>query len=247
MRDLTLVLPHFNNRGMLAEQHRVWADYPDVLKARLHVIVVDDCSSDAPTPADLPNVGLASSRLYRLLVKVRWNWLACRNLGMSEARTEWRLMTDIDHVLPADTLRRLVDGPLDAANVYRLSRVDAPHPWPYALADCTPYKFHPDTWLVTGSLFERAGGYDERFSGLYGTSGEWRDRVTAVARAEVRLTDVMVRYPREIIADASTPPSVYTRKGDKANDDELKRRREQRALETNWRPLRLSFPWERVA
>src|SRR6516164_6929587 len=42
--DLTLVLPYFQNRGMLAEHYRVWRDYPSDLRARLHVVVVDDCS-----------------------------------------------------------------------------------------------------------------------------------------------------------------------------------------------------------
>ena len=251
MRPLTLVMPHFANLSMLAEHHAVWADYPADLKPYVHVIVVDDCSpkgaATRPTEHTLKDVGLASERLYRLQKKVRWNWLACRNLGMDQAQTEWALMTDMDHVLPAETLRRLVCGDLEAENVYRLSRVDAPRPWPYALMDCKPYKFHPDTWLLTKRTFDRAGGYDERFSGCYGTSGEWRDRVIAVAKAEVRLTQSMVRYPREIISDASTHPSVYTRKGDPKNDAELLARRKQRDLIPDWKPLRLTFPWEFVA
>lgn len=245
MRPITIVLSHFQNAGMLAEQFNVWADYPADLKPYVRVIVVDDASPKGhrPTQQSLRDVGLASVSLYRIVPKVRWNWLACRNLAMSQARTEWALMTDIDHVLPAETLRRLVTGDLNADHVYRLSRVDAPRPWPYALTDCPPYKYHPDTWLLTRETFDRAGGYDERLSGCYGSSGEWRDRVMAVARAEVRLTDVMVRYPREIIPDASTHPSVYTRKGDPKNDAELVARRKKRDLLGDWRPLRLSFPW----
>ncbi len=250
MRELTLVVPHFQNLGMLAEQQKVWMSYPAAVRSLLHVIVVDDCSPKGQRPTSrkigAAVSGLASFRIYRLLEKKRWNWLSCRNLGVEKATTDWVLMTDMDHVLPVETLVRILNGQLDERNVYRFSRVDAPHPWPYALSDCTPYKFHPDTYLLTKDTFEKSGGYDERLSDLYGTSGEYRDRVMMVAKAHVRLEDVMVRYPREIIADASTHPSVYTRKGDAENDAELIRRRAVRALDPNWRPLRGLIPYEEV-
>lgn len=249
MRELTVVYPHYMNLGMLAEQQKVWADYPADLRARLHVIVVDDCSPKGQRPGkkSITVEGLASFRIYRLLEKKRWNWLACRNLGMSQATTQWVLMTDIDHVLPVETLSCILDGmALDERNVYRFSRVDAPRPWPYALSECTSYKYHPDTYLMTRELFDDTGGYDEFLAGLYGTSGEYRDRVFATARAHVMSTDVMIRYPREVIPDASTHPSVYTRKGDYHNDDELIRRREVRGRNPQWRPLRNTIPWELV-
>ncbi len=250
MRELTLVMPHFCNLGQLAEHQRVWMAYPSAVRSLLHVVVVDDCSPKGQRPTSrkigAAVSGLASFRIYRLLEKKRWNWLACRNLGMLKATTDWALMTDMDHVLPLETLVRILSGQLDARNVYRFSRVDAPHRWPYALSDCAPYKFHPDTYLMTTDTFEKSGGYDETLSGLYGTSGEFRDRVLMVANAHVRLEDVMVRYPREIIPDASTPPSVYTRKGDPENDQELIRRRAVRALNPNWRPVRGLIPYEEV-
>lgn len=250
MRELTLVLPFFCNLGMIAEQQRIWSDYPTDLRARLHVVVVDDCSPKGArlSPKALTCEGLASLRAYRLLKKKRWNWLACRNLGAKEATTDWLLLTDIDHVLPQATLQRLLDGPLDPLNVYRFARVDAPHRWPYALETCPPYKPHNDTWLMTRALFfdERIGGYDERLSGCYGTSGEFKDRAFAAARAHVRLAEPVIRYPREIIPDASTLPSVYTRKGDPVNDDELRRRKEVRAQKPNWRPLHGLIPYELV-
>ena len=248
MRPLTLVLPHYMNLGMLAEQQAVWADYPATLKPALHVIVVDDASPKGhrPTMKALRDVRLGSVSLYRIVPKVRWNWLACRNLAVEQAQTDWVLLTDIDHVLPAETLRRLTSGELDELSVYRTARVDAPRSWPYALADCTPYKAHPNTWLMTKGMFNRIGGYDERLSGCYGTDGEFRDRVHATARAVISLSEPMVRYPREVIADASTLPSVFTRKGDHENDADLIERRKKRDKIPGWKPLRLTFPWEFV-
>lgn len=251
-RALTLVLPYYDNAGMLREQQRVWASYPDELRARLHVIVVDDGSPTTPAVAQDVPPGLASFQLFRIGVDIRWNWLACRNLGVEHTKTEWVLLTDMDHVLPVETLQMLVSRKLHDVNVYRLSRVDAPHPWPYALADCTvrhkngQVHIHPNTWLMTREMYrDRIGGYDERLSGCYGTDGEFRDRVHANALRLVLLPDPLIRYGREIIPDAST--TRFKRKNDPDNDAELNRRRQERAREKHWQPLRLTFPWERVS
>lgn len=250
MRELTLVLPYFQNLGMLAEQRKVWADYPVGLRRRLHVVIVDDCSPKGQRPNGKAVCvdGLGSIRLFRLLEKKRWNWLACRNLGARKARTEWLLLTDIDHVVPAQTLARILERSVNEQRVYRFTRVDAPHPWPFSLVDCPDYKMHNDSWLMTRSLFfdDRVGGYDERLSGLYGTSGEFRDRVLAAAGPDIRIDSPLIRYPREVIPDASTHPNVYTRKNDPTNDDELARRKACRGLIPDWRPLHGLVPHEVV-
>jgi hypothetical protein len=243
-RDLTVVLPYYENPGMLQEHERSWATFPAKVRDHLQAIVVDDCSPTRPAVLS-PVTSLASVRLFRILEKRRWNWLACRNLGVSQAATDWVLLTDIDHLLPVETVEYLQGTKLDPMKVYRLSRVDAPRPLPYALSDCASYKIHPNTWLMTRAMFDRIGGYDERLSGCYGTDGEFRDRVNIHARAVVILTQVHIRYPREIIADASTVG--FTRKNDEQNDKDLIARRIERDKISGWRPLRLSFPWERVA
>ena len=239
MTPITLVLPYYRNADMLQEQLRSWAAFPDDVKGCLHAIVVDDGSPKFKAlPAHLIETGLASVRLYRTLVDVRWNWLFCRNLGVAEATTDWVLLTDIDHVLPESTLRALVTEPLETDVVYRFSRVDAPN--------FTPYKPHPNSWFLTRAMFDQIGGYDERFSGFYGTDAEFRDRVQKTARAVVMRDNVLVRYPREVIPDAST--TTYGRKEEQDREN-VKRIREERSAigDGNWRPLRLTFPWERLA
>jgi hypothetical protein len=58
----------------------------------------------------------------------------------------------------------------------------------------------------------------------------------------VMLPFPLIRYPREVIPDAST--TTYGRKEpqDGAN---VPRIRAERALVKDWRPLRVTFPWER--
>lgn len=232
MRDLTLILPYYRNPGMLIKQQETWRAFPADLKAHLHVIVVDDGSPKYRARDVVEPTGIASFRLYRTEADIRWNWLFCRNLGMDQTRTEWNLLTDIDHLLPEWTLRRLLVGPLDPEQVYRFSRVDAPH--------LTPYKPHPNTWLMTATMFDRIGGYDERFSGFYGTDGEFRDRVMATAKAVVMLPDTMIRVPREVIPDAST--THYGRK-EAIDGENVRRIRAERAVLETWRPERVKLPW----
>ncbi len=255
MRDLTIVLPHFMNLGMLEEQQRIWASYPEELRKRLHVIVVDDCSpeADRPTASHFWIEGLGSIRCFRLLSKRRWNWLACRNLGALKACTDWLLLTDIDHGVPVETLTHLLTDRLEERAAYRFKRLVAPRVWPYRLRDCASWKPHNDTWLLTRQLFyfddgedQFVGGYDERLSGCYGTSGEFRDRVQQCASAVVLRDDVILRYPREVIADASTLPTVYARKNDPDNDADLARRKAARATLGRWRPVHGLTPFEAV-
>jgi hypothetical protein len=235
MRPITLVLPYYLNPGMLREQQIQWRAYPSAVRENLHVVIVDDGSPRDPAIAVLEDSEVASLRLYRITVDCRWNWLACRNLGVHVADTSWILLTDIDHVAPAATLRALMSEPLDDRTVYRFSRVDAPA--------MTPYKPHPNSWFLTRKMFRAIGGYDERFSGFYGTDAEFRERVQATARQVTLRADALIRYPRELIADAST--TTYGRKEPQDNEN-VRRIKEERAKINGWRPLRLTFPYERL-
>jgi hypothetical protein len=246
VKDLTYICAYFENPGMLREQQAIWAAYPANLRKRFHVIVTDDCSPTFPARDVFKSSGIASQRLFRAGVHRRWDWLFCRNLGAEQASTEWILLTDIDHALPAESLDSLLSKDLNPMTAYRFCRVDAPRPWPYALTDCPPYKKHNDSWLMTRELFfhPKIGGYDERLSGCYGSSSDFTGRVQiATGHTDLMLPETLIRYPREIIADASTLPSTYTRKGDKENDLELDRRKNERAKTSGWRPKRLTIPY----
>jgi hypothetical protein len=233
VRDLTFICAFFENQGMLLEQQRMWASYPPDLRRHFHAIVTDDCSPDGreAKPVFEP-VDIASYRLFRAQEKKRWNWLFARNLGVQEATTEWVLLTDIDHVLPIATLRWIVEARLDPTIVYRFSRVDAPN--------LTPYKPHPNTWMMTRAMFDKVGGYDERFSGYYGSDSEFRERVQEAASCVMMQPQALIRYPREVIADAST--TTYQRKA-KEDGVNVPRIKEARSKIEKWRPLRVQLPY----
>lgn len=233
-RPFTLILPYYLNPTQLQRQYARIAAYSPDVREDLSLIVCDDGSPNAPAVPPDDDLGIRSFQLYRVEIDIRWNWLTCRNIGVHHADTDWVLMTDIDHEMPEQTARRIQRKYLDENHVYRFNRVDAP--------DLTPYKPHPNTWLMTKVMFDKIGGYDERFSGAYGSDGEFRDRVRRNANV-VMLKDVMIRVPREVVPDAST--TTYLRKQPEDHEGVTK----ARALiaQEGGPPRRRSFPYHRVA
>lgn len=242
MKPITLVLPYYENAGMLAIHQDGWARLPAEIKAHLHVIVIDDCSPQSPALAVHKDCGLASHRLYRIGVDKRWNWLICRNLGAKVAETEWLLLTDIDHTAPEETLRLLMTDRHDPKTAYRCARRNAP--------DLHPYHPHPDSYFLTRKLFWQTGGYDERYSGYYGYGSDIRHRIVKVATGLVQLDCHLVRWPREVQWDASVPREIdgkVTRKTPEDAEGLARVRAMIAALpEAERRPKVLMLPYERL-
>jgi len=246
---ITIINPYYDNPSMLIRQFRQWGSYSHDILRRLRVIVVDDCSPNHPAEDAVAiinhylNVALTGFqfRLYRIKVNVRWNWLVCRNLGAMEAdEGSWLLLTDIDHLVPDDTMNYLwwgvENGKFNKKRFYLFNRVDAPN--------LTPYKRHPNSYFMHRDLYWKIGGYDEEFSGNYGTDGMYRRRAVATA-GEGRPLDVpLIRYPREVIPDAST--TEFTRKEgrDPAALSNIRRRKRLAGRIDDIKIL--SFPWERL-
>lgn len=236
---LTVILAYYMNPGMLVKQYATFAALPATLRKSLKLIIVDDGSPS--TPAFHREIGMPVE-VYRVLVDVRWNQDACRNIGVHHATTEWVLMTDMDHLLPEQTLARVMGRQWQSETVYRFSRVTMESKG-HGPPVYTQYKPHPNSWLMTRLMFNRIGGYDERFAGWYGTDADFRRQVERLANI-VTLKEVLIRVPRDVIPDAST--TTYLRKQD-ADYENIKRIRKQIAKSHDLRPKTLSFPYSRVA
>lgn len=208
MIELSIGLAFYRNQAMLAHQFSVWASYPDDLKARVEAIVIDDASPepavDVPRPAGLPALTIGRLADVADPFTPPWRQDAARNRAAHEAVGAWLFLSDMDHVLPADSLRALLERCTAGPDVaYSLQRLDAP--------DLTPKRDkrghlhpHPNTYALRKSRYWRVGGYDEDACGIYGTDGPFRGRLLQQTTI-VHLADVpIVRYPREVIPDAST-------------------------------------------
>ena len=240
-KELTYVYAYYDNKTMLERQIKEWQKYPDNIKQKLEVIITDDCSSKQPISeliSKFKRVDFAT-RIFRITKKVPWNWLACRNIGAHYAQSKWVLLTDMDHMVD----RRDVETFFKATRkghdnwVYTLTRVDAPNR--------TYYKPHNDSFLMTKDLYWRIGGYDEELAGNYGTSGRYRQRAYAIAEDNKRVDAPLTRFPREVIADAST--TEFVRKGPGRNPHAIKIILNKKLNEGREDEIRtLSFPYEEI-
>lgn len=229
-RYVTIINPYYENPQWLRHQVNHWLHMK--LSGYFSFVIVDDGSPRYPAWNVLSCLSKffknGQLRLFRIEKDVRWNWLAARNIGWHHVDTMWAVATDIDHVIPEETAEALVYGDFDQSIIYRFSRHEhtgaAIHP-------------HPNSWLMTRTMYWRVGGYDEALSGYYGTDGEYRRRCAATAPIRI-LTDHLVRH--EHVGDSSTVN--YKRK--QPEDAAVKKL--VRARPKMWKPKVLSFPYREV-
>jgi hypothetical protein len=240
---LSLVMPYYMNPRMLAIQFATWAEYPDELKGQLEIVLVDDGSPieaaiDVPRPPGLPPLSL-----YRVLEDRPWHQHGARNLGAHVAVGDWLLLTDMDHLFPAESLAAWFARPRLPEVAYMFPRLDWPALTPTKGRDGRR-KPHPNTFAMTREMYWRVGGYDEEFCGVYGTDGLFRDRLRRHAGVRLATDCDVIRYSREWIADAST--RTLARKD--ARDPLAKKRiRERKKAEGRKHEIRtLAFPRARV-
>lgn len=230
-KTVTLVWPYYENPLWLAVQLGKLAKLPHSIKMHLRLIVSDDGSPKNPAEFVLREVGQPiPTRLFRLDVDIRWNWLAARNLAMKHAGG-WCALTDIDHCWPQDTLAGFIVGRHDAKIIYRLQRREH---------DGTIIHPHPNTFFINVMTFWKVGGYDEALSGFYGTDGDWRRRCAKAAQIKT-LNDFVERHEHQ--GDSSTVDYLRKQPVDAGKKAILR----ARAKDPRWRPKTLSFPWHEVA
>lgn len=194
--EITIVFAYYDNPSMLEFQWQQIAGYSNAVRERIEVIVVDDASPITPAaslrrPKDLPQ-----HRIYRIAKDIPWNQDAARNIGAHEAATPWLVLTDIDHVVPEETLRGLLDLEKDPAVFYTLGRRkffsdDVREP-------------HPNSYVMTRDMYWTIGGHDEDYAGIYGKDYLFRKRALKKTR-EVHLSHLrLARVGTSNIPDAGT-------------------------------------------
>lgn len=243
---LTLIMPFYDNAGMLALQYAGWASWPDELKARWKIILVDDGSPVAAVDVDRPE-GLPELEIYRVLEDRPWHQHAARNLGAHVAPEGWLLLTDMDHVLRKKHAAKLVQM-IDAGDVqngaaYTLARYESDSGELTLGRDGKP-KPHPNSFVMTRETFWYVGGYDEDYCGTYGTDGLFRTRLRQRSTMHHLKNVALMRYWRELVPDASTR-TLERKEGREPGSKRAVRERKEAAGRANV-IVTLNFPWERV-
>lgn len=241
---ISLVMPFYRNSEMLALQYLEWARWSAKAKQQIEIIIVDDCSPEPATDIQVP-AGMPPISIYRIAEDRPWHQHAARNLGAHVAEAPWLLLTDMDHMLTAhaaDALIRRI-GKLDPECAYFLNRieVDTGEPTRNEKGERKP---HPNSFVMTRDLYWRVGGYDEDYCGIYGTDGLFKERLFREAAKGFLKHVPLVRYWREIVADASTNDQPR-KEGRKPGDKQAVAIR-KKAEGREGQITTLNFTWERA-
>jgi len=166
MNKLTIALIYYNNPSVLPHHINRWRLYSSTIKNRIKIVLVDDGSNKkAESIIKNHNSGIDVS-LYEILQDIPWNDGGAANLSMLVSTTPWVLRMDIDHLVPEQTILNILNTTTLCFNTYYTlksiyyNRKDQP-------------SIHPSQILYPRYLFWKAGGYDEDFSGNYGSDDIW--------------------------------------------------------------------------
>lgn len=238
MTAATIVMAYYENPNMLQMQCVEWSMYRDANKKRLSVIIVDDGSPRSPAEHVLRQHGSVGFPilLFRIKENKPWNQDGARNLAMKHA-TGWTLMTDMDHMLGRDQvegLGRCVNG-AQRGEYYMPARMT------YAGAAEHP---HANSYVMFAEDFWSLGGYDEDFSGVYGSDGNFRKCMRAGLRECTTKAFHLTRWDRHVVPDAST--TDWSRKDGPYHRSNFPALENKRKGPAYYAVDHLRFNWERV-
>lgn len=203
MNPCRIVIPYFENPGILELQIEHWNAIAGELRDHVKIILVDDHSIEHPAKPIFEKCK-APKALFRFTEPGLWTQHEARNLGAQQAAKEdlWLLMTDMDMVITAEQLYSLLSRDLDPRNHYTFERLRV-----------TPqgielYRYHCNSFLVKRRAYWAVNGYDVDYCGLYGGGyggdGSFLRQLERICPRK-HLSDVAIlNYAREAIPDAST-------------------------------------------
>ena len=167
-RVLSLVFAYYENPKMLSYQLEHLAQLPAKLLSQIEIVVVDDASPEAPAVVVARDFQHLPLSVFRIIKNRPWNQDAARNIGVAEAEAPNVLLTDVDHIVPFDTLERLLSlnpGP-NAVTFSRKSHFSDRR-----------IPSHVNSYFLSKAAYWEVGGYDEDFWGWYGTDRLFRRRL----------------------------------------------------------------------
>lgn len=235
MRKITLTFPYYCQPAMLKEQlTRMVLTYSKDVKANMELIVVDDGSPRDPLEARRAPF---PARFLRVDVDVPWNIPFVRNLAAMKAAHDWILFTDIDHLVPNDTMEALIKSDLLQPHIaysFQRERIDTP---------LVHHRPHKNSVFIHKSLRDKIGGDDERLAGIYsGQELDFNTRIREIAEV-VEIPKKLLLVTDNIIADSKVEGLPRSSKEQYEYRDKVIR--ERNAI-PGWKPLVMTYPWHEL-
>lgn len=152
-------------------------------------IIVDDGSTPSIAMEIFPMTARPAAMTNLMMIQTNdsrpWSQPCARNLGAELAVGEYLVMTDIDHVLSKEALLAAAEGGYDKmvwprhwGVLTEEGDIDQTKQTLYDYGLQLPVKImqerglhgghHSNTFSMRASIFNRLGGYDERYCGRYG-------------------------------------------------------------------------------
>ena len=156
---ITLCYTYYNQPQMLQYQLNQWSSYRGDIKEKVKFIIVDDGSIVAPLEAQ-ESFGDLDLEFYKIHQDIGWNNGGAKNLAVYHAKTDWVLVSDIDHVLDEKNIKTLLQLQTNENHYYIFNR--------FYVSRNKLVKPAVNIFLVRKEKFWNAKGYDEDFSGFYG-------------------------------------------------------------------------------
>jgi len=151
---LAVIVPFYKNIESSVEQCFIdeFSAMSDSLLSDIQLIFVDDCSV-IPLSFKIKNKKLNFS-LYKIDTDIEWNVGGAKNLGAHVSNCEKLLFMDADHSISEEKIKFLIDYKIKDNEhiIFMRGKVGSPGIF------CTSRK-----------RFSDLGGFDEQFSGYYGS------------------------------------------------------------------------------
>lgn len=256
MKRIAVCVPYYRQPKMLEVHLDLWTRYyPQFVRDALQFVIVDDGSAEQALDVCKPYLAelqAMDAHLYRVTPDIPWNRGGARNLASREEQSEWLLHMDTDHILPVESMVRLVEKMNDICLIadkwFRFPR------WRYGKADSTRNKDalgrdeefgrikpHIDSYLCPRETYWSIGGYDEDYSGCLGGGSPFLKNLEMVAPVKVLPPDInMWVYTKDKCPDSS----VFTLDRDTSEYKRRKEDKQRRRSTLGKNPVR--FEWMRI-
>ena len=204
---VSIVIAVLNSHEIVRRQiaHFKKMDLPNDVE----IIFVDDGSDP---PIDCPDSGLRNLTICSTGNKGKWTQPAARNYGAKQAKGEFCVFTDLDHIIPRESIEIARNCPADVVRFKREAAVlDEAGGFTQDMGVLRKWGFdrgglriapHGNSYIFRRKLFLELGGVDEKFVG----TGKYPNREEVPLKAKLKK---LAERGKIKIIDDDTKPMIY--------------------------------------